>query len=310
MGIMLLAGTSVWALDKVDGVYQIGTAADLKAFAQLVNGGEVNACAVLTADIDYGLENTQIGVDPAWYMGRFDGQGHTIKLNMFIDTGNGAALFRNIGYQGRVTRLKTTGTITTEYKFAAGIVAWNRGVISRCVTDVEVKSGISGDATHGGIIGVAQANSMLADCVSAMKITTVTSTNCGGLVGWSEGKSCIENCLVINDFQLAQESGSSVISRNIASYVSQAFGCYYVTPFGDTTGGTQITAEDVKSGKACFLLNNDQSKNYWRQNIGEDDYPLPFGDHKQVYCSCYLQQHSRWRYADSSRTDRRFLLRL
>ena len=285
MGMMLLAGTSVWALDKVDGVYQIGTAADLKAFAQLVNGGEVNACAVLTADIDYGLENTQIGVDPAWYMGRFDGQGHTIKLNMFIDTGNGAALFRNIGYQGRVTRLKTTGTITTEYKFAAGIVAWNRGVISRCVTDVEVKSGISGDATHGGIIGVAQANSMLADCVSAMKITTVTSTNCGGLVGWSEGKSCIENCLVINDFQLAQESGSSVISRNIASYVSQAFGCYYVTPFGDTTGGTQITAEDVKSGKACFLLNNDQSKNYWRQNIGEDDYPLPFGDHKQVYCS-------------------------
>ena len=287
--MMMVTSTTAWALSQVDGVYQIGTAEDLKAFADLVNGGDTYACAVLTADIDYGIESTMIGMDMPdgntyWYNGRFDGQGHTVKLNMF-PAQNGAALFQNVGYQGRITRVMTTGTITTEFKFAAGIAGKNRGVISRCATTVTVMSGIAGDGTHGGIVGVAQANSMVADCMSAMTITTAATINCGGLVGWSEGKSVIQNCLNINDFQFENQSGSAVTSRNFNSYVSQGYGLYYVTPFGDLTGGTQITEEDVKSGKACFLLNTDQHKIIWTQKIGEDPYPLPFGDRGQVYCS-------------------------
>ena len=287
----MLMSTAGWALDKVDGVYQIGTAADLKAFADLVNSGETYACAVLTADIDYGIESTMIGMDmpdgtTSWYNGRFDGQGHTVKLEMF-PTANGGALFQNVGYQGRVTRVMTTGNITTEFKFAAGIAGWNRGVITRCATTVNVNSAVSGDGTHGGIVGVSQANSMVADCLSAMTITTKTTTMCGGIIGWSEGKTGVENCLNINDFQFSDANGSAVVSRNgqEGGYVSQAFGVYYVKPFGDLSGGTQITEDDVKSGKACFLLNNDQSKIIWTQKIGEDPYPLPFGDRGQVYCS-------------------------
>ena len=289
LAMMMVTSTASWALSQVDGVYQIGTAEDLKAFADLVNSGESYACAVLTADIDYGLESTMIGMDMPdgntyWYNGRFDGQGHTVKLNMF-PTQNGGALFQNVGYQGRITRVRTTGKITTEYKFAAGIAGWNRGVISRCATEVNVISGISGDGTHGGIVGVAQANSLVADCLSAMTITTSTTTNCGGLVGWSEGKSVLQNCLNINDFQFDTEDGSAVTSRNFNNYVSQGFGLYYVKAFGDTSGGTQVTEDDVKSGKVCFLLNTDQHKIIWTQKIGEDPYPLPFGDRGQVYCS-------------------------
>ena len=61
--LLSAVGTAAWALEKVDGVYQIGTAEDLKAFAELVNGTEPAANAVLTADIDKGTETYRIGRD-------------------------------------------------------------------------------------------------------------------------------------------------------------------------------------------------------------------------------------------------------
>ena len=52
--LLSMVCTAAWALSEVGGVYQIGTAADLVAFAELVNGGKPFANAVLTADIDKG----------------------------------------------------------------------------------------------------------------------------------------------------------------------------------------------------------------------------------------------------------------
>ena len=53
LALCCLTSTSALALEKNDqGAYQIGNAADLTAFAQIVNEGENNANAVLTADID------------------------------------------------------------------------------------------------------------------------------------------------------------------------------------------------------------------------------------------------------------------
>ena len=47
MAMMMVVSMSAYALEKVNGVYQIGTADDLEEFATLVNGGEVFANAVL-----------------------------------------------------------------------------------------------------------------------------------------------------------------------------------------------------------------------------------------------------------------------
>ena len=59
LAVMWLVSSNAWALDQKDGVYQIGSADDLAAFAELVNGGETAIDAVLTADIDYSA-NTQL----------------------------------------------------------------------------------------------------------------------------------------------------------------------------------------------------------------------------------------------------------
>ena len=75
-----LSGTYAFALDKVDGAYQIANAADLVEFAAIVNGGEINANGVLTADIDMtDVAWTPIGNSANRYEGVFDGQFHTIN---------------------------------------------------------------------------------------------------------------------------------------------------------------------------------------------------------------------------------------
>ena len=50
--LTLIVSMSAWALEPVDGIYQIGSAADLNEFAELVNSGATEINAVLTADID------------------------------------------------------------------------------------------------------------------------------------------------------------------------------------------------------------------------------------------------------------------
>ena len=128
--LMCVASTAAWALSEVNGVYQIGSAADLEEFAALVNDGQVYANAELTADIDRGIDGTMIGTEQNKYQGFFDGKGHTIKINMFPEDIN-AALFQYTGFRCVIQNLKVTGSITTSSKFAAGLVACTRTVWPR-----------------------------------------------------------------------------------------------------------------------------------------------------------------------------------
>ena len=108
--LLSVVSTAAWALSEVDGVYQIGSAADLEEFAQLVNDGSVYANAVLTADIDRGIDGTMIGTEANKYQGTFEGAGHTIKINMYPEDVN-AALFRYTGFGAVIQNLKVEGTI-------------------------------------------------------------------------------------------------------------------------------------------------------------------------------------------------------
>jgi hypothetical protein len=93
MAILCLTSTTVWALDKVGDAYQIGSAEDLRAFAELVNGGETLANAVLTADVVCDADMPMIGSDANRFNGVFDGQCHTVTLDAY-PTVNGSGLFQ------------------------------------------------------------------------------------------------------------------------------------------------------------------------------------------------------------------------
>lgn len=302
--VMLMTfGTSAYALEDIGGVYQIGTAADLKAFAELVNGENPYANAILVADIDKGTENYRIGRDGQDFQGVFDGNGHTITYDMTFDE-QGAALFRNVGVHAVIQNLKVQGTINSSAKFAASIAGWNSGRIIGCYADVTINSSVDGDATHGGLVGIGYRGTVIENCLVKVAVKGETTQNCGGVVGWAENKLNIVNCLVVTEGStLNYASGSANIARNGGNinvvnldnynanpYANRPAGAsynnYVTNQWGDNNATTVVPYAELADGKICYQLNNDQSKINWVQTIGTDPFPVPaaFGS-GQVYAS-------------------------
>ena len=298
--------TAAWALSEVGGVYQIGTAEDLAAFAELVNGDNPYANAVLTADIvKPGDDVSMIGRDGQDFQGFYDGQGHSITINAINMQADGTAIFRNVGMHAVIQNLKVQGSITTNKKEAAGIAAWSSGTIRGCYVDLTVTSAVAGDGTHGGIVGVSNNCSMIEDCLAKITILGEATNNCGGVVGWASGRTNIINCLVVSEGSTLDLSnnGSANIARNggnvkavdLNTYnqdiyenrpTGASYNNYVTNQWGNNEATTVVAYGDLADGRICYQLNNDQSKINWVQRIGTDPFPIPaaFGA-GQVYAS-------------------------
>ena len=97
------AGTSSVTLTATNGVYQLGTLNELRAFAVLANGGEPAANAALTADISLTTAWTPIGTAAKPYTGTFTGNGHTVS-----GLGANGALFGYLGEGGVIQGVKVS----------------------------------------------------------------------------------------------------------------------------------------------------------------------------------------------------------
>ena len=313
LAMLTAFSTSALAIDQVNGVYQIGTADDYVAFAQIVNGGTRNANAVLTANIDLGATTTQIGIGGD-YVGVFNGAGHTITIDLPDRTdGEGPALFRGVGTSGIVQNLKVQGTITTgTYKHTAAIANFSGGIIRNCFADVVITSSFADDkdASIGGLVGQLNRPAIIDNCLSKIKIVGSTTHRCGGLAAWVDAHHVsLTNNLVLNDPEtninysdgksagLARVGDNPLKAVDLETYNADSYnnrptaanGNNYVTNnWGvDNPVATVVSTEDLTSGKICFQLNSDQSQIRWVQNIG-DAFPVPtiFGEGKgQVYAS-------------------------
>ena len=117
--LICLWGMEMRALEQKDGVYQIGTGEDLVAFAELVNGGNIRINAALTSDIDMIEEDAEfhpIASEANPYAGVFDGQGHTLRINIQTNQ-NFGALFA-VTSNALIKNLILKGTIETSASFA------------------------------------------------------------------------------------------------------------------------------------------------------------------------------------------------
>ena len=304
--LLSVVSTAAWALSEVDGVYQIGTAEDLEEFTALVNKGNRFANALLTADIVKSSPSTMIGTDAIEYEGIFDGAGHSITIDLKTDS-RGIALFRWVGRKGIVKDLKVQGEITTSSDWAAAIAVETRGIVRGCYVDVKINSTRNGDATDGAIAFRTSTGTIVEDCLAKLNIQGASTQNCGGVVGWANGKTSIVNCLAINSDSnfdisngasngLARNPGNvkfvNVESYNADNYANRPDGGSYNNYVTDLWGAaahgtvTQVNVEDLADGRICYQLNNDQSRIAWVQNIGTDPFPVPaaFGT-GQVYAS-------------------------
>ena len=278
---------------KVDGVYYLSSPAELMLFGSLVNGGETDADAVLTADIDASeIEMTMISTVDNKYAGTFDGQGHTITYTMNANQ-EIVGLFRAL--TGTIKNLCVAGTIYTSYKKAGGIVAEIfGGTIQNCLSSVNIESDFNDDAAYAGIaFRGSAAGCVVKDCIYTGTINAPYAFNLAGILGFTgtDCSSTVSNCLfmgtIIGDPK-SSDYPSYTISRNPGN--STVENCYYMNGFGNpNSGSTEVTAEQIASGEVAFLLNGDQKDIQWTQTLPEDSYPVPFLTRGIVYANGSLK---------------------
>ena len=290
LAIGWLASTGAFALEQVEGVYQIGSAQDFKDFAAIVNsdGRQHQLNAVVTQDFTLD-ETVMVGAPNNAYSGTFDGQGHTVTIDFKMETGGQdgeCGLFRRIN-GATIKNLKVAGTITTKGQLAGGVVSgiWQKAVVENCVSTVTIKDEQSGDGTHGGIVARVSdkggANAIIIrNCAFLGEIDASGRTGSGGILGWPDnaggGQVVIENCLMAGTLKLATNQDNDVIVRNYATVTN----CYFVDlqNMNNSKNATLATAEQLASGELCFKLNGSQSDNpVWFQTIGTDAMPQLMG---------------------------------
>ena len=206
----------------------------------------------LTTDLSI---STEFGDYHKYFSGTFDGNGHTIRFTKQFDI-SCAGLFCFI-QDATIKNLKVEGTITTNNKFAGGIVGKSeKSTIQNCVSSVTINSQVNGDGSHGGIVGLVDYSTVIKDCIFKGKLLGSNTNNCGGLVGagWNQYAECsISNCLFAPQEVTMSTSGSSTISRCAATISS----CYYKNSFGATTGQGTNASSMTATNLAAALNTSD-----------------------------------------------------
>ncbi len=298
--VLLAVTGSVWALEQVDGVYQIGTAKDFVAFAAVVNGGEYTAKAVLTADINMDgadMSNFPIGVGNSAksYKGVFDGQGHKFS-NLVLnrpDAANNFGVF-NTGAGVVLMNFWLDSSCAITGKELVGLIGRHDGAgtfenVGNCGSVAGQGNNVGG--LIGGIWGAGSGTSTpttFTNCWTTGAITTSDShskkTDCGCITGWfNNGLFVLDNCWTIATLNNKTNTDQYVF-RNGAGAKFTYNNCYALN--GTQPNFTKfegISASDLATGAIAFQLNGDQSSIVWYQTLGVDGTPVPFGTHGVVY---------------------------
>lgn len=222
-----------------NGVYQIGTAAELAWFADAVNGGQTAISAKLTANInlnekawtafgkyDYKLEGK------SGFAGTLDGDRHIVSGLKSTE-----GLVSCLSSAGTVKNLTVIGTVSGS-SHVGGIAATSYGAVENCLFDGTVTTS-SGSASAGGIVGRAQKGNRIVNCVNTGDIKNTcayynSTLNIGGIVGYTYGT--VENCYSTGNVSARTDRGTNKGIGGIAGqvYASAVLRNCYVT--GTVTG--------------------------------------------------------------------------
>ena len=203
--------------------YQISSYAELSAFADAVNGGETDACAILTADFTAeGTDWTPIGDLNHPYVGTFDGDGHTITgLSTESSAGRDyVGLFGYVGADGVVQNVGLVGGCIKGQDLVGAVAGENIGKIINCYNMGTVQS-IDDRSFVGGVVG-RNIEGTVRSCYNTGTVNGLKAY-AGGVVGIiSEGT--VQNCYNTGDvsgaivggvagFNNADNGGSAEISN-------------------------------------------------------------------------------------------------
>ena len=283
------ASTTVNADRKVDitlaekDCYEISTKEDWKAFCDLVNGGQNAVDAKMTKDVNLGSDITMAGTANKPYAGTFDGQGHTLKIDWNAGSVNDVAPFGRVN-GATIKNLRTEGSIRSDGYYLGGLIDEAAGgniTVANCVSAVNITSSYTSDRCGaGGLISFIYTNTQvtITDCLvkGSINASGAGRKGMGGFVYSQNGTCTFNNCLYLG-------TNNAIAGSNTFTYNATINNCYYLHVC-NVAQGTQVTAEQLKSGEVAKLLQGDRTDNVWGQTLGTDTVPLLTNDAtKQVY---------------------------
>lgn len=281
-----------------DGFYELRNAGNVEWFGWNVAQGNIAACGRMMNDIDFeGKENlhSPIGPDAGHkFNGTWDGQGHRIT-NMILNLPDkeGVGFFGMLRGNGPDVTIKNTvidRTCSVTGKHRVGAFAgWtqNTGNTLRMENlvneaDVTAVGGSDAGAIVGGRYNGAAPRWSIRNCVNTGKISA--NGYAAAVAGWmgDNAGNVVENFVNLGVIEGFNGESNIVRTGGFAANVRNIF------DLSGTPGAVQgvveeLTAEDAANGRLAYLLNGDQSVINFCQNIGEDEYPVPFATHKRVY---------------------------
>ena len=241
--------------------YLISSESEWNNFAGYVNNGNSLSGQFVRLDADISVSMMVGTSETNSFQGTFLGDGvHTLNFT----AGSSSAAFGaencapfRYTKNATIRDLKVTGTIYTSRKFAAGLVARNSGEtnITNCQVGTVIHSSVSGDGTHGGIVAMPAGSTTtnITGCVyNGQLLTTSSTTNCGGFVGWSgDNTVTVAHSLYAPDANIGAAAGETAID-NGATFVRGnkpivEANCYY-TETMESAQGTKTYVFDVAPG--------------------------------------------------------------
>ena len=248
-------GTTKTEPQKDDnGVYLIGTAAELAWFAATDGSGS----AKLTADIELASYD--------WtplkkFYGTLDGQGHVIR-NLYVNsTSYPLGLIGYLQGGASVTRLGITGSVTCTARSnaqAGGIAGYmyDKASITQCWSAVNVTS----NKHAGGIAGYTANGAVITDCYATGTIRSSAANECylGGICG--SGFSNTAGATLTNCYSVGKVVGTGGNASYVGGLSPDKTAAHYVNSFyltgtvsgespkyGVTGLGTAKTADELKA---------------------------------------------------------------
>ncbi len=275
---MWLLGTNVFAQTlQTDGsgAYLIGSKADLQAWTKVAGYERTNV--KLTADIpdlDFRMATASD------FTGTLDGDGHTITVN-YNFPGEQAAMF--VKFKGTVKNLIVDGNINATYKNSAALGGTGFGTFENVVILSTINSNCGANASNAAFIGYVNGSTTITNCVSAIKFTGTDAYNMA-FCGWVNSAGSVEarNCISIMETELPN-AFSFCNPQNKVSTIN----CFAYEQDGDggnaPTGTTYINSSILGTGELCYMVNKALDHPVFFQTLGQDEFPVPFNTHKDVY---------------------------
>ena len=184
--------------DGGEAYFIIDNQSDWNTFVETVNqSGSTKVNAILGADLS--VSNTF--ASDAFYFGTFNGNGHTLTVNI-QSSGEGIAPFRHVG-NATIKNLRLKGKVEGGIHTAGLIVSAGNDSYKHevYISNVQVSVDVITHSTHaGGFVGHGhKSNFHISNCLFDGTITSTSTQGdyAGAFIGWESGgtQNAVTNCL-------------------------------------------------------------------------------------------------------------------